>query len=449
MSEPTTPRRHYGGWIALVLMLSFLAVSANLTALQRKPDPDAPYAARETSLKMLIEGQRLAQTVGGRSSSQEVVRQNQSSLVAAVADLAPDVTKSTYAARLYLAFRTEQGKPIMPEAVETLAKSKVRTNQVLAKIYGSPKLTPQAANELVRLLPDTPFSLKLAKIHARERAGIKDARADISFTSYLKLMVVVLGAFLALVAGTLIWIGYLNGRRRDQFAPQGAPLENLTLAEADGLAIRAAQILASYFAIGLAVGQLRLGTAGSLVVAVLIVTVIVLLARVPAGGMKLSLAKVGISRENFWTNVGYGVIGFLAEIPLTFALGALGYTLFSRFAPPTHPASELIQQTHDLAKVLPIIFFGSLIAPFWEEFMFRGLLFPALRRVTGSLVAGVVISSLIFGAIHPQGPALLLALASVGGVSCMLSYQTKSLVPSIVLHMLHNTATFIVLLLMT
>jgi membrane protease YdiL (CAAX protease family) len=74
--------------------------------------------------------------------------------------------------------------------------------------------------------------------------------------------------------------------------------------------------------------------------------------------------------------------------------------------------------------------------------MFRGLYFPALGRSVG-LIASGGISSLIFAAIHPTGVAVWLALGSIGAVSCALSCHTRSVVPSIIMHGLHNTTLLV------
>ena len=72
--------------------------------------------------------------------------------------------------------------------------------------------------------------------------------------------------------------------------------------------------------------------------------------------------------------------------------------------------------------------------------MFRGTMLPAISRVTKSPAWGIVISSFLFAAIHPQGLVLWLSLATVGAMAAMVTYQTKSLVPAIVLHAVHNFA---------
>ncbi|MEA2553045.1 MAG: protease family protein, partial [Fimbriimonadaceae bacterium] len=82
---------------------------------------------------------------------------------------------------------------------------------------------------------------------------------------------------------------------------------------------------------------------------------------------------------------------------------------------------------------------AAVIAPFWEEIMFRGTILPALSTVLGRPLWGILLSSFMFAAIHPQGVPLWLGLGLIGGMNAMLAYQTKSLVPSITVHAINNS----------
>src|SRR6266496_355588 len=93
------------------------------------------------------------------------------------------------------------------------------------------------------------------------------------------------------------------------------------------------------------------------------------------------------------------------------------------------------------SRVAPLTTYATLfsavvIAPFCEEVFFRGFVFPGLRRGM-PLGWAIVLSSLLFAVAHadPGSFAVLfiigLALAIVGG-------RTRSIWPSILLHMLNN-----------
>jgi membrane protease YdiL (CAAX protease family) len=80
------------------------------------------------------------------------------------------------------------------------------------------------------------------------------------------------------------------------------------------------------------------------------------------------------------------------------------------------------------------------IAPFCEEFFFRGYFFGALRNWRGPWVAAVL-TGLVFGAIHATSSDVgyLVPLAFFGFVLCLLRWQTGSLWPGIALHSINNS----------
>ena len=88
-------------------------------------------------------------------------------------------------------------------------------------------------------------------------------------------------------------------------------------------------------------------------------------------------------------------------------------------------------------------FMITVIAPICEEFMFRGFLFPTLWKKWG-LVAGVLVSSALFGLLHASGTPieLLLPLALLGAILCLLRAWSGSLVPGIALHSFNNAIAF-------
>lgn len=76
-------------------------------------------------------------------------------------------------------------------------------------------------------------------------------------------------------------------------------------------------------------------------------------------------------------------------------------------------------------------------APFFEEFLHRGLIFGALQTRLNPWVAALI-SSLFFALIHFSSPAASLTLIWGGLVACWLYRRTGSLLPCIVLHSLYN-----------
>ena len=83
------------------------------------------------------------------------------------------------------------------------------------------------------------------------------------------------------------------------------------------------------------------------------------------------------------------------------------------------------------------------VAPICEEFLFRGLIFTALRNWRGTLPAAVI-TGLVFGGVHiGSAPTLdLVPLAGLGFGLCLLYRRSGSLYPCIAAHSLNNSIAF-------
>jgi membrane protease YdiL (CAAX protease family) len=86
----------------------------------------------------------------------------------------------------------------------------------------------------------------------------------------------------------------------------------------------------------------------------------------------------------------------------------------------------------------------GLVAPVWEEVMFRGFLLPSVTRLSSPTV-GVFLTSLIFSLVHftKEGFVPLMILGAIFGVSYC---ATSNLLPAIVLHGVWNICLLLQLL---
>jgi len=111
--------------------------------------------------------------------------------------------------------------------------------------------------------------------------------------------------------------------------------------------------------------------------------------------------------------------------------------------PPNAPIFEMLK---DKVVAEMFVVFGISVAPFAEEFYFRGLLFPALQRRVGT-TASVLITSLFFALIHASqvanslGPVGILLI--VGLLLTIIRARTGSLAASFVFHVAYNSTLFI------
>jgi membrane protease YdiL (CAAX protease family) len=96
--------------------------------------------------------------------------------------------------------------------------------------------------------------------------------------------------------------------------------------------------------------------------------------------------------------------------------------------------------------------FGVFIAPFAEELLFRGLLFPALARRAGALLS-LVVTSVLFGAIHSQQLAgawiQVTCIVLVGFMLTLVRWRFRSLASSTLVHVGYNGALFVALFVQT
>lgn len=165
---------------------------------------------------------------------------------------------------------------------------------------------------------------------------------------------------------------------------------------------------------------------------------------------RISLAKMGLTwpkprQTILWGVGGYCVANF-TQITLTLLLAP-----FIHQGGSAHPLTkELGAMSHSPLAILATFVTACIGAPFFEEFVFRGALTPAFRKVFGpgpnSLFWAMILTSMLFGMSHPTGPPSWIPLASIGVINCVLCYQTRSLWPAIICHACFNGAQLLLTL---
>jgi membrane protease YdiL (CAAX protease family) len=138
-------------------------------------------------------------------------------------------------------------------------------------------------------------------------------------------------------------------------------------------------------------------------------------------------------------------IQVLKVLPLVTLVGWLFDQLVSK-ASGSNPLLELVLTTTNPWALLLFSFTAMVLAPLFEETLFRGVLLPVLGRRYGGLW-GVVISALVFGIAHlslGELPALFVLGLGLG----WLRLQSGRLGPSVLMHGLWNGLTFANLLLL-
>ena len=168
-------------------------------------------------------------------------------------------------------------------------------------------------------------------------------------------------------------------------------------------------------------------------------------------GKKIGRQRLGLRGWPTWTDIGLGVVGFLAQLILAAALTAL-FMIFPWF-------QEIADQSQDVGfSVLNsgldrVVAFVSLIiiAPIAEEIIFRGWLYGMMRQKlsekvsnTAGMIISILLVSLLFGLVHMRWNVGVNVFAT-SVVLCGLREITGTIYAGILVHMLKNGVAFYLL----
>lgn len=167
----------------------------------------------------------------------------------------------------------------------------------------------------------------------------------------------------------------------------------------------------------------------------------------------LVLASYLVRRNGISPRV-FGVTGS----ELATQLGWSGLTLVAAFAylllaslfivqiwqPGSPELEENIRQRVDVMRALNFESFAAtvalmLIVGFQEELIFRGLLLPYLRRLTGAWWIAILLSSTLFGVLHfAQGGLAMVQITGLGMVFAIFFVASRSLLAVALAHFAFN-----------
>lgn len=364
-------------------------------------------------------------------------------------DLKDDAKKSADAQKLRVALRAEDDKAPFGDDLKNLAASKDEQNQAFAELYAAKDIKKAEGEPLLAKLDGKDLGEKLALVQFKEKFGDKEIRGK-SFPAEPAIRFGIAGmtGCMGFLAGVVLLGIFTTQRSAGALKPMGMPQQGVSLPVADRLALGAAIIMCSYLGLSLVAAKWLSGmpAAQQALPFVGILASIALITQVSLMGYRFTLSSLGISANGLGKRILWGIGAYLALLPILlvalFVVSALAKVLPGN----AHPVGEEVLNSTGL-QALGLFLVAAVIAPIWEEIMFRGLLFPALSAVTKSPVWGAVISSFVFAAIHPQGPAGIPLLMTLALGMCFISYQTKSLVPNIIMHAINNGGALFMLLL--
>ncbi len=156
---------------------------------------------------------------------------------------------------------------------------------------------------------------------------------------------------------------------------------------------------------------------------------------------KDELSSLGLRFSEWWKDIQIGAAGYVAALPIfVFVLLALLFIAeFIGYEPPAHPLVEIFveEDYKNPALIYLSIFLACTAGPIIEEIFFRGFCYPAFKKKWG-VAPAMVLSAGLFALIH-QSLFAFLPIFVLGLAFAFVYEKRKSLLPSIVMHIIHNT----------
>ena len=141
----------------------------------------------------------------------------------------------------------------------------------------------------------------------------------------------------------------------------------------------------------------------------------------------------------------YGIKGWLTIVPFVLLISVIMNSLIDN-QNGSNPLLEIVLNNKNYFSFIILFATTTLLAPFFEEIIFRGILLPTLSRDFG-VIWGIIVSAFIFALAHLSiGEMPPLFVLGIGlGITRIVS---GSLLSSVIMHSLWNGLTFLNLFLL-
>lgn len=348
--------------------------------------------------------------------------------------------KSTEAAMMWGIYRDVEGKEIKASDLKVLEKSDSKADKATFDILTKDKLNSTQASTLIEALPKREATQYL-RFRALEKSG-----KPVDWRYYdrrsTRMMTGVGAALLIAFIGFMLMVAYIAGRSQGKFKPLGHPALPMTQFESDAYAMRALMVMLLISFLPYIVQMITGGAAGtSTLAALLCVGAVIGMCRMRLWGVRTDRWKLS-NAVSGWKAFGQGALIYLMGLPFIGLMMILGPLVFRGFPNPEHPTTTAIPSATPI-QLVGIFAMAVIQAPIVEEIAFRGSILPALTRVLRSPIASVILTNVLFAAIHPTGIPAWPALAAIGMVASFAVYQTGSIWPAVAVHAIHNGVTLV------
>lgn len=136
----------------------------------------------------------------------------------------------------------------------------------------------------------------------------------------------------------------------------------------------------------------------------------------------------------------WGIGGYIVAIPLVFFVSLLNQQIWQGQG-GSNPLLFLALKSQDTVALIIFFITASILAPIFEEIIFRGFLLPSLTKYLPTSGA-IIVTALIFSLAH-LSLSEAIPLATLGIILGIVYTRSRSLMASITLHSLWNSGTLI------
>ncbi len=144
----------------------------------------------------------------------------------------------------------------------------------------------------------------------------------------------------------------------------------------------------------------------------------------------------------FWWGLG----GYFAALPLVIAVSLVNQRLLQNQG-GGNPLLDVILQSRDSITIAVLFLMVAVLAPFFEETLFRGFLLPSLTRYLPTWGA-IAASGLLFAIAH-LNLSDILPLTALGMILGFTYLRSRNLLASMLLHSIWNSGSFLGLLILS
>lgn len=333
----------------------------------------------------------------------------------------------------------------------------------ISEIYSNPELSDRELREKARKvetraswIADIALADALRRLDDEQQLARVQSRQEARSLSFAIQFLALAGAFGMLLGLGVVTIAVMvlrygfTVRRKAARLPFNVPWTLIDTAEA--IAVLLFTLVAGGMLTGITIGRLLpaeapltqplMMAAQYLLVAVITIGVIFYRMR---GLSSSPLRTLGMRLQGSSRLIATGIAGYAVFVTGIVAFAALLGTLLGDAMPLAQAIEEVIGAAQTPGEIAIYFVLVCILAPIVEELVFRGYVYGGLRRLM-TVRQAIVVGAALFAAVHLSAEAFLM-IGLIGALLCYLYERTRSLLPGMIAHGVHNGLVLAVMLL--